>query len=125
MGEDITLVPVPTFESMFRALDETTADYILAPIENSLVGFVHACFDQLLDSNLKIVAEVVIPINHYLIGCAGASFESIVTVESHPVALEQCRRFLETNPQLRRVVAEDTAGSVANVIRAGDRTRAA
>jgi len=125
MGEDIKPVPVPNFESLFRALDEKAADYILAPIENSLVGFVHACFDQLLDSNLKIVAEVVIPINHYLIGCAGASFESIATVESHPVALEQCRRFLETNPQLRRVVAEDTAGSVANVIRSADRTRAA
>lgn len=125
MGEDIRLVPTPTFESLFQTLEEKTADYILAPIENSLVGFVHACFDQLLDSNLKILAEVVIPINHYLIGCAGASFESIVTVESHPVALEQCRRFLETNPQLRRVVAEDTAGSVADVIRAGDQTRGA
>ena len=125
LGEGIRLVPAPTFESLFRAFDEERTDYILAPIENSLVGFVHACFDQLLDSNLKIVAEVVIPINHYLIGCAGASFESIATVESHPVALEQCRRFLATNPQLRRVVAEDTAGSVADVIRAGDPTRAA
>jgi len=125
LGEGIKLVPVPTFESLFEAIDNQAADYILAPIENSLVGFVHACFDRLLDSNLKIVAEVVIPITHYLIGCSGASFQSIATVESHPVALEQCRRFLETNPQIRRVAAEDTAGSVANVIRAGDRTRAA
>ena len=125
LGTQITLVPRPTFESLFRSISDKAADYILAPIENSLAGFVHACFDQLLDSKLCVAGEVIIPISHYLIGCAGASFASIATVESHPVALEQCRRFLETNPQIRRVVAEDTAGSVAQVVRAGDPTRAA
>ncbi len=125
LGEQIGLVPLPTFESLFRAISAKSADYILAPIENSLAGFVHACFDQLLDSNLRVAGEVIIPISHYLIGCAGASFDSIATVESHPVALEQCRRFLEANPQIRRVVAEDTAGSVAQVVRAGNPTRAA
>jgi chorismate mutase/prephenate dehydratase len=125
LGKQITLVPRPTFESLFNAIGDQAADYILAPIENSLAGFVHACFDQLLDSKLYVAGEVIIPISHYLIGCAGASFDSIATVESHPVALAQCRRFLETYPQIRRVVAEDTAGSVAQVVRAGDRTRAA
>jgi len=125
LGEEIVLVPRPTFESLFTAISEHAADQILAPIENSLAGFVHACFDQLLDSNLYVSAEVIIPISHYLIGCPGSSFESIRTVESHPVALEQCRRFLETNPQIRRVVADDTAGSVASVVKAGDVTRAA
>jgi chorismate mutase / prephenate dehydratase len=125
LGEEIVLVPRPTFESLFRAVSEQAADHILAPIENSLAGFVHACFDQLLDSRLYVSAEVIIPISHYLIGCTGSSFESIKTVESHPVALEQCRRFLETNPQIRRVVADDTAGSVAHVVEAGDPTRAA
>ncbi len=125
LGEGIVLVPRPTFESLFRAVGEQAADLILAPIENSLAGFVHACFDQLLDSNLYVSAEVIIPISHYLIGCPGSSFDSIRSVESHPVALEQCRRFLETNPQIRRVVADDTAGSVAHVVEAGDTTRAA
>jgi len=125
LGEEVVLVPRPTFESLFTAISEHAADQILAPIENSLAGFVHACFDQLLDSNLYVSAEVIIPISHYLIGCPGSSFESIRTVESHPVALEQCRRFLETNPQIRRVVADDTAGSVASVVNAGDVTRAA
>jgi prephenate dehydratase len=125
LGEEITLVPRATFESLFRAASDSDADFILAPIENSLAGFVHACFDQLLDSNLYVIGEVIIPISHYLIGCAGASFDSITSVASHPVALEQCRRFLDTNPQIRRVVSEDTAGSVAEVVRAGDPTRAA
>lgn len=125
LGSEINLVPRPTFESLFHAIDEGAADVILAPIENSLAGFVHACFDQLLDSTLQISGEVIIPINHYLIGCPGASFETITQVESHPVALEQCRRFLAANPQIRRVAAEDTAGSVARIVDQKDPTRAA
>ena len=125
LGEEITLVPRPTFESLFLAIDDQSADYILAPIENSLAGFVHASFDLLLDSKLYIVGEVIIPISHYLIGCPGASFETLASVESHPVALDQCRRFLAANPQIRRRAAEDTAGSVARIVEAGDPARAA
>ncbi len=125
LGENITVVPRATFESLFDAIDDQAADCILAPIENSLAGFVHACYDLLLDSKLYISGEVIIPINHYLIGCSGASLEAIATVESHPVALDQCRRFLAGNPQIRRVAAEDTAGSVARVVAQGDPTRAA
>jgi chorismate mutase/prephenate dehydratase len=125
LGEDITLVPRATFESLFNAIDDKAADCILAPIENSLAGFVHACYDLLLDSKLYISGEVIIPINHYLIGCPGASFEGIAAVESHPVALDQCRRFLAANPRIHRIAAEDTAGSVARVVAQGDPTRAA
>jgi prephenate dehydratase len=125
LGEEITLVPRPTFESMFLAIAEEAADSILAPIENSLAGFVHPCFDLLLENNLYIIGEVIIPIRHCLIGCPGASFETIAAVESHPVALDQCRRFLATNPQIKRIAAEDTAGSVARVINLGDLTHAA
>jgi len=125
VDEAIILVPRPTFESLFTAIEDQTADYILAPIENSLAGFVHTCFDLLLDSNLNIIGEVIIPISHCLIGCPGASFETISAVESHPVALDQCRRFLAANPQIKRIAAEDTAGSVERVISRGDQTRAA
>src|SRR5712691_3915421 len=125
LGEDITPVPRPSFESLFEAINDQAADCILAPIENSLAGFVHACYDLLLDSKLYISGEVIIPINHYLIGCSGASFASVTMVESHPVALDQCRRFLAANPQIRRIAAEDTAGSVARVVARGDTSRAA
>jgi prephenate dehydratase/chorismate mutase len=125
LGENITLVPRATFESLFEAINDQSADCILAPIENSLAGFVHACYDLLLESKLYISGEVIIPINHYLIGCTGASFADIRTVESHPVALDQCRRFLAANPRIHRVAAEDTAGSVARIVAQGDLTHAA
>jgi prephenate dehydratase len=125
LGEEIALVPRPTFEAAFSAINDGLADYILAPIENSLAGSVHRSFDLLVDSNLNILAEVVIPIAHNLIAAPSAKFEELAVVESHPVALAQCEQFFGANPRLRRVVTEDTAGSVRAVVRSGDRTRAA
>lgn len=125
LGEHITLVPRPTFDALFSSIEEGVADLILAPIENSLAGFVHASYDHLLDSKLQISAEVIIHISHCLIGCPGSTFDQITAVESHPVALEQCRRFFATNPQIRRIATEDTAGSVARVLMQGDPTHAA
>ena len=125
LGEQIELVPRPTFEAMFSAVSEGAADLILSPIENSLAGSVHRCYDLLLETKLTITAEVILPISHNLIGPAGASFEQVRTVQSHPVALAQCTHFFEEHPEIKRVVAEDTGGSVREVVRAGDPTRAA
>lgn len=125
LGEQITLVPRPTFEAAFSAIGDGLADYLLAPIENSLAGSVHRSFDLLVDSKLNILAEVVIPIVHNLIAVPGAKFDEIAVVESHPVALAQCEQFFIANPRLKRVVTEDTAGSVRAVVRSGDRARAA
>jgi len=125
LGEEIVLVPRRTFEAMFAAIDDGLGNYILAPIENSLAGSVHRSFDLLVESRLVIIGEVVIQIAHHLIGVPGASFDEIRVVESHPVALAQCERFFAEHPALKRVVGEDTAGSVREVVRAGDATRAA
>ena len=125
LGEHIQLVPRETFESLFTAIDQGAADYLLAPVENSLAGSVHRTYDLLLESSLHISSEVIIPVRHFLIACPGASFESIKTVESHPVALAQCKRFFTTHTNIQRIATEDTAGSVARVVEQGDPTRAA
>ncbi len=125
LGENITLVPRPTFDAAFSAIRDGLAEYILAPIENSLAGSVHRSFDLLVDSGLNIVGEVIIPIAHNLIGAPGASFDDVAVVESHAVALAQCEQFFSAHPRLKRIATEDTAGSVREVVRAGDRTRAA
>ncbi|PYS81668.1 MAG: prephenate dehydratase [Acidobacteria bacterium] len=125
LGERVALVPRPTFESLFAAVAEGAADFALAPVENSLAGSVQRSYDLLLETSLHIAAEVVISIQHYLIGCPGSSLGSIRTVESHPVALAQCERFFAEHPEIRRVATEDTAGSVAQVVKRGDPTRAA
>jgi prephenate dehydratase len=125
LGEDIQLVPRPTFEALYSSLQDGVADYILAPIENSLAGSVHRSYDLLISSGLHIQAEVVIPIAHNLIGVPGAMLEGITQVSSHPVALAQCERFFASHPEIKKVTAEDTAGSVREAIRAGELSKAA
>jgi prephenate dehydratase len=125
LGDQIETVPRPTFEAMFAAISDGAADLVLAPVENSLAGSVYRCYDLLLESKLSITAEVVLPIAHNLIGPAGATLEQVRFVQSHPVALAQCTRFFEQHPEITRVAAEDTGGSVREVVRGGDPKRAA
>ncbi len=125
LGEEIELVPRPTFEALYSSIQGGLADIILAPIENSLAGSVHRSYDLLIASGLHIQAEVVIPIVHNLIGVPGAKFEGITQVSSHPVALAQCERFFASHPTIKRLAADDTAGSVRDVMQAGDPARAA
>jgi prephenate dehydratase len=125
LGNGITTVPRPTFDFAFHSVDEGLADAVLAPVENSLAGSVVRVYDLLLASNLGIVAETILPIEHHLIGCPGASLEAIRSVASHPMALAQCERFFLAHPNFKRVPAEDTAGSVREVLALGDKTRTA
>jgi prephenate dehydratase len=125
LGAEIETVPRATFEAMFAAIGDGAADLVLAPVENSLAGSVYRCYDLLLESKLNITAEVILPIAHNLIGPPGATIERVRFVQSHPVALAQCTRFFETHPQITRVAAEDTGGSVREIVRAADPQRAA
>jgi prephenate dehydratase len=125
LGNEIELVPRKTFADLFNSLDERIADYVLAPVENTIAGVVHPSVDLMQSSSLAVLDEVKIKIEQHLIGFAGASFDAIETVQSHPVALAQCSRFFEKNPQLQPVVADDTAGSVAEIVRLRDPKRAA
>jgi prephenate dehydratase len=125
LGEQILPVPQPTFDATFAAVDLGLADLVLSPIENSLAGSVHRAFDLLVESGLSIIGEVVIPISLNLIALPGATMEQIAAVASHPVALAQCEQFFRAHPRLKRIAAEDTAGSVREIMQAGDPTRAA
>src|SRR5579859_3374865 len=124
LGDGITTVPRPTFDAAFAAIDEDLADVLLAPVENTLAGPVVRVYDLLLESALTITAETILPIEHHLIGCPGATMADLKSVASHPMALAQCERFFQAHPELKRVPAEDTAGSVRDVLASGDKSAA-
>jgi len=124
LGDKITTVPRATFDSAFDAIREGAADALLAPVENTLAGSVVRVYDLLLESDLTMVAETILQIEHQLIGCPGATLSSLRSVSSHPVALAQCEKFFLAHPNLKRVPTEDTAGSVREVIARGDKSYA-
>lgn len=125
LGEGIRTVPRATFDATFRAIAEGAAEALLVPVENTLAGSVVRVYDLLLESPLEICGETILPIEHHLMGVPGATFEGIRAVASHPMALAQCERFFEANPGLKRVPAEDTAGSVREMMGRGDKSCAA
>jgi len=125
LGPEIELVPRKTFADLYQSLDNGLADYLLAPVENTIAGVVQSSVDLLNSSSFNVLNEIQIKIEQHLIGCPGAAFDTIETVQSHPVALAQCSLFFETHPRLKSVVSDDTAGSVAEVIRLGEPRRAA
>ena len=125
LGGEIDLVPQRTFADLFDSLQNGLADYLVAPVENSIAGIVEPSVKRIRASSLVILDEVDIQIDQHLIGCPGAALDTIETVQSHPMALAQCRHFFELHPKIKSVVADDTAGSVAEVVEQGDQTAAA
>jgi prephenate dehydratase len=113
-----------TFEDAFAAVREGRARYAMIPIDNSVAGRVADVHHLMPYSGLHIIAEHFERINHHLLAPAGASLETIRTVESHVHALGQCRNLIRTLG-LKVIVGADTAGAAAEVAKSGDLTRAA
>src|SRR5689334_492816 len=116
LGPDIRLVPCPSFEELFRAVEAGDAARGAVPIENSLAGSVHENYDLLGRHPLHVVAETQVRVRHCLIARPGTPLDAIRRVASHPVALAQCRTFFAAHPDVVPVPAYDTAGSVRDLI---------
>src|SRR2546422_4635362 len=116
LGPDIRLVPCPSFDELFRAVEAGDAARGAVPIENSLAGSVHENYDLLGAHALHVVAETQVRVRHCLIARPGTERAAIRRVASHPVALAQCRRFFATHPDVVPVPAYDTAGSVRDLM---------
>ncbi|MEO1200877.1 MAG: prephenate dehydratase [Pseudomonadota bacterium] len=121
---DHEAVPCATFEDAFQAMEEGQAAFGMIPIENSVAGRVADIHHLLPSSGLHIVGEYFQPIHHALVVPKGASFDTIKSVQSHPQALGQCRRYLHDH-RLLPVVGADTAGSARQIAEAHDPERAA
>ncbi len=116
LGENISVLPCERFEQLFHAVIEGKATGAALPIENTLHGSVHENYDHLLNFDLVITGEFHLRIVHNLIAAPGVRFSQIRKVYSHPVALNQCLKFLAANPQIQKQTFYDTAGSVKMIM---------
>ncbi len=120
---DCEPVPCATFEDAFAAASNG-ADLAMIPIENSVAGRVADIHHLMPGSDLHIVAEYFLPINHQLMGLKGAKLSDIKSVQSHIHALGQCRKLIR-KLGIKAVIGADTAGSARQIKEAGDKSRAA
>ncbi len=121
-GASVDYSAIATISDIFTAVEKGEADYGIIPIENSTEGSVREALDSFVESDLKVVAQVYLEINHALI--SATPMEKIEKVYSKDQALAQCRAWLhrhlphaqliDTASTARAVqIAKDTPGAAA------------
>ncbi len=97
LGMEIEAFPCSTFKEVFEALRSGQVGHAVIPIENTLHGSVLENYDHLLHYGFPIRGETSVRISHHLIVMPGTTLRQVREAYSHPVALNQCRRFFEKN----------------------------
>jgi chorismate mutase/prephenate dehydratase len=88
-------LPQKTISDVFNDVSKNRADYGVVPVENSTEGVVTHTLDMFVDSELKMVAQIVIPVQHCLL--SHSKRNGIKKLFAHPQSLAQCRQWVQTN----------------------------
>ena len=119
-GEEISILECPTFEDLFVALSDGSANAAIMAIENTISGGLLPNFELLRSNPHKIKGEIYIPIHQNLMALFGQRLEDIKEVRTHYMAINQTRRFFEKNcPWITMVESEDTAKSAIDIASEG------
>ena len=114
-GKDVQIIPCPTFKDVVNtAADINSSDGGIMAIENSIAGSILANYNLLRKSDLRVAGELTLKIEQHLMVNPGVKLEDIHEVHSHPMAIQQCLKFLDKH-NWKLVEAEDTASSARNV----------
>lgn len=124
-GEDVELICCNTFEDVFKAIRADDSLLGLVAIENTIAGSLLHNYELLRASGLTVVGEHKLHIEHSIMCLPEDTMADIREVNSHPVALAQCRDFLSRHPEMKVVETDDTAGAAADISRGQLRGHAA
>lgn len=123
--EEIELLCCATFEEVFARMKQDSQVIGMLAIENTIAGSLLHNYELLRESGTTIVGEHKLRIQHSFLCLPEDDWDTLTEVNSHPVALAQCREFLQRHPRLKVVEAEDTAGSAEMIRRENLRGHAA
>ena len=121
---DVARRPVASFRDVFTAVTGGTSSAGVVPIENVINGTVRENYDLLLEHDLRIVGEVVVPVSLCLAALPGQRLEHIERVYSHLQALGQAEAFLRRRPW-QLLTTYNTAGAGKAIADRGERGAAA
>ncbi|MEA3400959.1 MAG: prephenate dehydratase [Armatimonadota bacterium] len=112
-GHRADFLPEDSIFDIFDAAERGQADFGVVPIQNSIEGVVGQTLDSLLETPLRICAEVYVQINHYL--AALDDIPAVTRVCSHPQVLAQCRVWLRENlPGVEQVPSSSSGAAAAD-----------
>jgi prephenate dehydratase len=123
-GDATPRLPVGGFREVFEAVESGDARAGVVPIENLVNGSVREVYDLLLEHDLVIDAEVVVPVDLCLAAQPGRRIDDVERVYSHIQALGQAERFLRTRPW-SLLTTYTTAGAGRFVVERGEPSAAA
>ncbi|MEA2037872.1 MAG: prephenate dehydratase [Nanoarchaeota archaeon] len=113
-----------TVWDVFEEVENGDVEEGIVPIENSVSGTIGLTLDALMEFDLNIIAEIVLPIKHNLVGYDGTS--EIETLYVHPATYEQCEKFIRKNlPNVEIIQTNSNAASAEAIARKKDKTKAA
>jgi chorismate mutase/prephenate dehydratase len=92
-GASLHYSPQKTIAEVFNEVAKGRADYGVVPVENSTEGVVTHTLDMFVDSELKVVSQIVLPIQQCLLG--NLKREQIRKLYAHPQSLAQCRGWVQ------------------------------
>ena len=109
-------VPYATVPDVLDAVERRETEYGFVPIENSIEGTVNFTQDALVfDHDVLIQREVVLDIEHCVVGQVGASLSGVKVLHSIPVATAQCHHFIRTNMSTAEVRAANSTSDAARL----------
>ena len=107
---DVEALGFELSEQVVEAVEADEAVMGILPVENSIVGNVAVNTDLFFSHDIFAIGEVFLPIHHCLLARPGGKIEDIKSVHSHPIALAQCRDFINRH-NMRSIPDFDTAGA--------------
>ncbi len=114
--EEIEVVPCDSFDMLARKLLQSNeADLAIMAIENSIAGSILQNYRILRENNFSIIGEAYLKIEMNLMALNGQDLEDINEIHSHPMALYQCRNFLNKHHHIKSSESEDTALSALKI----------
>lgn len=113
LNDDIELICCSTFEDIFKAIKKDSQTIGMLAIENTIAGSLLHNNELLRQSGTQIIGEHKLRISHSFVCLPDEDWADIKEVNSHPIALMQCREFLASHPTIKVVEGEDTASSAA------------
>jgi prephenate dehydratase len=114
-GEELQLVECDTFEDVFHSMKNDPSMVAMVAIENTIAGSLLHNYELLRESGMTIVGEHKLRISHSIMCLPEDNWADVTEVNSHPVALMQCRSFLAAHHGLKIVEVDDTAGAARNI----------
>lgn len=103
------------FAEVAETVKTGAADGGLLAIENSTAGSILPNHELILRSGLKITQEVFHRVSFSLLAPKGVKMEDIRYVDSHPMALLQCRTFLNKLGKIQLRERPDTATAAREI----------